>query len=118
GVHGDGEALTLRTDAVLDGHACAVEQHLTGRAAPNAELVLELADLQAEVTLDDEAGDPPVAGVGSGLGEHDVEVADAGVGDPRLDAGQDVGIAVPHGPRVHRRHVRPSLARGQAVGPL
>ena len=59
-----------------------------------------------KVLLDDEAADAAVPGVGIGLGEHGVEVADARVRDPDLAAVEHVVVAVAHRPRAHARRRR------------
>ena len=83
-VHGDGEALALRTDPVRPRDAHLVEDHFARGAAPKTELVLVLGDVKAPLLLDQEARDTATAGVGVGLGEDDVDVGDPGVGDPVL----------------------------------
>ena len=118
GVHGDGEALALVPDPVLDGHPDLVEDDLARGAAAEAHLVLELGDLHAPVGLDHEAADPPVSGVGVGLGEDRVGVRDSGVGDPVLRPGQHVVVAVADRPAPHGGHIAAGVGLGQAVARL
>src|SRR5205085_11533171 len=65
-----------------------------------------------------EAADAPVAGGAVGLGEDDVEVRDAGVGDPLLAAVDDPLVAVAYRPGGHRGDVGAGLGLGQAVAGL
>ena len=58
---------------------------------------------------------PAMAGVGIGLGEHRVEVADARVGDPQLASGEHVVVAVADGSGAHARHVAPGVGLREAV---
>ena len=46
GVHGDREALPFLADPVLGGDPDVIQDHLAGRAAVDAHLALQLADLQ------------------------------------------------------------------------
>ncbi len=110
------EAATFLADQVLGRHRALVERDLTGRRPAHAQLPLELRDAEpGKRLLHHEAADPAVAGVGIGLGEHEVEVADARVRDPQLLAGQHVGVAVAHRSGTHPRHVAPRVGLRQAV---
>ena len=95
-----------------------VEHDLAGRAAAQAHFVLVLGDADPPLLLDQEARDAPPAGVGVGLGEDDVDVGDAGVGDPVLRPGQHVVVAVAHGAGPHGGHVAPGVGLGEAVARL
>ena len=81
------------------------------------ELVLELVDVHAPLGLGQEAGDALVAVVG-GAGEHGVQVADAGVGDPALRAVDHPVVAVADGSRGHRGHVAAGIGLAEAVAGL
>ena len=110
------EPLTGLADEVLRRYCALVEDDLTRGRPSDAHLVLELRHREpGEVLLDDEAADPAVTGVGIGLGEHRVEVADARVGDPELAARQHVVVAVPHGLGAHAGDVAARVGLRKAV---
>src|SRR4029453_13669544 len=114
--HGHLEALALRADQVDGGHTAIVEEDLAGRRSLDAELRFDAADLEAGgvgpnneareavmalrrvragcLGLNDEARDAVVARGRVGLGEHRVEMGDAGVGDEALRAVQNVLVAL------------------------
>ena len=80
-------------------------------------LRLEPRDLEAgRVGLDDERGDPGVAGLRIGLREDGVEVRDAGVRDEALAAVEDVLVALAARGRPHRGRVGARAGLGQRVG--
>ena len=64
------------------------------------------------VGLHDERGEPPRLAVRHR--EHDVEVGDAGVGDPVLRPVDHPLAAVAHGARAHRRRIGAGVRLGQA----
>jgi hypothetical protein len=112
--HGHLEALVDVADDVLLRHAHAVEDRLAGRRAPDAELVLELADAEAgAVGLHDEGGDAVgVAGVAIGDREADVEVGDPEVGDPVLGPVDHPLVAVLDRPGDHAAGIGAGLGLG------
>ena len=114
--HGEGP-LALLAEAVGDGDAHAVEDQLRREGRAHAELVLPLlAQREARhPLLHQERTEAALAGGGV----HDEGIAecplvDATVGDEGLGSGQDVGVALAHGPRAHGEHVRPHLGLGHA----
>ena len=97
------------------GTRTRVEGRRAGGRAVDAELVLELADREAgPVGLDDEGGDPPLLAVGQR--EDDVEVGDAGVGDPVLGPVDHPFVAVEHRLRAHRAGIRAGLGLREREG--
>ena len=110
----DRQPLALVADQVLGRHADVLEDRRAGRRAVDAELVLELADREARaVLLDDERAEAPVLAVGHR--EDDVEVGDAGVGDPVLGAVDDplVAVAARRSCASPRRPSRPRARTGR-----
>src|SRR3954454_20760690 len=105
----------LLADQVGGRHADLVEDRLAGRRAPDAELVLELADGEAgAVGLDHERADAArAAGLRVGLGEDHVEVGNAEVGDPVLGPVDHPLVAVADGTGDHPARVRAGLGLGQ-----
>ena len=115
--HRDAEALALLAEQVLGRDAAVVEEDLAGRRALDPHLRLDPADLEARrVGLDHERGDAGVAGLGIGLGEDDVEVRDAGVGDEALAAVEHVLVALAPRLGAHRGRVGARARLGQRVG--
>ncbi len=115
-VHRDLEALALCADQVLGRHLHVREEELAGRARPDAQLVLDLAGLDAlPRALDDERRDAAVGGVGVGLGEDELVVGLGGVRDPVLLAVQQIGaVGLADRGGQHRRHVGSGGRLGQA----
>jgi hypothetical protein len=118
GVHGNGEALTLLAHPVDHGDPDLVEGDGRRRAPPQPHLVLVGGDLDPPSGLDHETADAPPTGRRVGHREDRVNVGDPGVGDPVLGPGQEVVIAVPHGPGPHGGHVTSGIGLGQAVAAL
>src|SRR3954465_11711308 len=115
--HRDPEALALLAEQVVGADAAVVEEDLAGRRALDPHLRLDPADLEARrVGLDDEGRDARVAGLRVGLGEDDVDVCDARVGDEAFAAVQHVLVALAPRLGAHRRRVGAGARLGQRVG--
>src|SRR6202035_3419032 len=87
-------------------------------AAAQAHFVLVLGDADPPLLLDQEARDPTPARVGVGLGEDDIDVRDAGIGDPVLGPAEYVVLAVTYGSGPHGGDVAAGVGLGQAVARL
>ena len=117
GLHRGLEAGALLADHPVGGDPHVVEVDLARRAALDAELLLLGAERDALVALlDHERRDAAAALVGVGHRHHGVELADAGVGDPALDAVEHPLVAVAHRAGLHGDRVGAGLGLGQAVG--
>ena len=89
-VQGDRQPVAGLAQEVLPRHLQVVEEEGDGRRAADAHLLLLGADLEAlEVALDDEG-----AHLALELGEDDVDVGPAAVGDVELGAVEDEGAVV------------------------
>src|SRR5262249_30736424 len=112
----------LETVALGPDDGCLADLHLleddvgrVGAALPH--LVLFLADRQpGRLPVDDEAGDPFVAGRPFFAREHGIEARDAAVRDPALLPGDDVVVAHLLVAGLHPRDVRPGIRFGATVG--
>jgi hypothetical protein len=94
------------------GTRTSVKDGEPGRRALDAELVLELAGVEAgAVGLDEEGGRPVRLAVR--LGEDDVDVGDRRVRDPVLRAVDHPPVAVRDGEGPHRRRIRAGLGLGE-----
>ena len=113
--HRDPEAVALDAEQVPGRNAHVVEDHLAGGLGVPAHLVSDGPnDSPAAAQFDDEGRDA-FGSRAAGPGHHDVDAADPGAGDELLDAGQDVLLAVPHGPGGDGRRVGTGTRFGQAV---
>ena len=73
------QPLTFLAEALVFGHAHVLEHQVTRIGRVLAELFLDLGDDEAgRVGRDDEGGNPLLAGVGVGDGEHDRHLSVAG----------------------------------------
>src|SRR4029453_13046476 len=102
-VHRDLEALALLADEVLGRDLDVLEEELTGRAGPHAELVLGVRGREpGHSLLEEEGGDALVLRGRVRLREHERMVGDRRVRDPVLRAVEDVDVALAAGGRLPR----------------
>ena len=98
------------------GDPYAVEVELGGGRALHAHLLLGRGGAQALGVAGHQEGRDAAGALAAGAGQDGVEVGDAAVGDPRLGAGDDPVVAVPHGLGAQRGGVGAGGGLGEAVG--
>jgi hypothetical protein len=115
GGQGDVHTASLVADACRPGHPNALEDDLGRGRAGQPHLALGRPEGQAvDARRHVEAADAAAA-LGRRTREHQIEVGLRAVRDPRLRAGEDVLVAVPHCLRGHARDVGAGLGLAQAV---
>src|SRR4051812_19054019 len=115
----DGDLVSLAdlAEHVRGGYAAVFEDELARAARTNPELVLLLAHREPrERSLDDEGGDPAVAGRRIDRGEHDKDVGLVSVRNPELAAGEDERVGVNRRAGGQRKRVASRAGLRQRVG--